>query len=336
MSVVRRSLVCVLLLVACSRRAREQEVKVQRDPIATSATDDSGVTAEPPVDFGSPGLVVISPKVPPFVFGMMDHAQAFGWSKDGRVFGLSQLSVGYGATACELYTRDGKLDEYFDDVDAAKAGTDPKKTKANEARIKALGLNVAAVPWRFARDVELTWTIVKGDAMATPPRPGVLRVGARVHGEPISWVIALSERSTGYHEEIHPEAIALSPDGEVLGVIAHAFGGEFSDRMLVELSPAARLASHAYNDAGYAHHAKGDYVASADFFRKAIAADGTHALSRYNLACAYARLGDPRAEKALREAISFGVGDEVKKRARDDADFAGVRATSWFVTLVGA
>ena len=332
----RSAFLIVTLAVACSRKTRVDETPVRRDPALASASvaKDAG-TPEIPVDFGSPGPVVIAPKVPPFDLGMMDHASDFGWSKDGTLFGYCQTDGGLGATHCGLWPRVGKP-ELFNDIDASRSDVDPKKSAAIGARLKALALSSAPVPWAFARDLELTWMVIEGDAAATPPRLGVLKVGARVKGEKPSYAVALSETSMPYFDRIHPEVIALSPDGKLLGVIAHAFAGEFSDSFEVALIPASKLAAQAYNDAGYDHHQKKEYAVSADYFRKVVAADPTHVLAPYNLACAYARLGDSRAEAALKEAIDRGLGADVKKRARDDDDFASVKSQGWFVALVGS
>ena len=333
---MRRSILLVVtLLLACSRKTRVDDSPVLREAAvpSASAAEDLGAP-EIPIDFGPPGRVVIAPKVPPFEIGMMDHAGVYGWSKDGAFFGYCQTDGGLGATHCGLWPRAGKP-ELFDDVNAAQNDFDAKKTADIDARLKVLALSSGPVSWAFARDVELTWIVIDGDAGATPPRLGELKVGARVKGEKPSYAVALSENAMPYFDRIHPEVIALSPDGQMLGVIAHAFAGEFSDRFEVALIPAAKLAAQAYNDAGFAHHQKKEYAVSADYFRKAVAADPTHVLAPYNLACAYARLGDPRVQAALKEAIDRGLGADVKKRARVDEDFASVRSEPWFVALVG-
>ena len=54
--------------------------------------------------------------------------------------------------------------------------------------------------------------------------------------------------------------------------------------------------------------------------------------ARYNLACAYARTGDPLAEAALELAITRG-GETVRARAAKDKDFDGVRGAPWFAKL---
>jgi hypothetical protein len=164
--------------------------------------------------------------------------------------------------------------------------------------------------------------------------PAVLKVGARVDGEAPSYPIALSEPgNNGSYFTIHPELVAISPDGLHLAVLAHAFAGEFSDSFLVAVHDTRQLARSAYNDAGLARHKKGEFRRAAELFEKAVAVDPGAHLPRYNLACAYARLGDPRVKQALEAAIAARA-EESKASARKDPDFDSVRGEQWFAALV--
>lgn len=326
-------IVAPLLVVAGCSRPEPGGTKVERvrpDPSTPAKSSAPPVkTTLDPVSFGAPGPVVTSPAVPPIVSGMMDHANASGWSADGEVFGYCQLSGGSGAEGCELTPRAGPV-EAFDDWDDKAQDVSPVLHATLVARKKALALSGSSGNWAFARDLELTW-----DA----PSGGTLRVGARVKGEAPSYAIVLVDkhRPDASMSMAHPEAIAVSPDGERLGVVAHTYMGEFSDWFLVETVPTARVAAMAYNDAGFAHHEKKDFAMAADLFAKATAADRTYALGAYNLACAYARLGDERARIALEEAIARAgsEGAATKKKALADEDFAAVKGAKWFVALVG-
>jgi tetratricopeptide (TPR) repeat protein len=215
--------------------------------------------------------------------------------------------------------------EKFSDWDEKRDEQDPKLEAAMKKRLAELDLRATSDTWAFARDVEIVWDT---------PNPATLRVGARIKGEPASFPIVLRNPSPYAADgSIHPEVIAVSPDGSTLGAMAHSFHGEFSDQFFVALMPVVRVAAHAYNDAGFAHHKKGEWKRAAELFAQAAAADPSFALASYNLACAYARLGDSRVERALRSAIERDP--DVKKRARVDEDLAPVRTAPWFSALVG-
>ena len=57
-------------------------------------------------------------------------------------------------------------------------------------------------------------------------------------------------------------------------------------------------------------------------------------LPAYELARAYARAGDERAQPALDAALEHG-GEAARQRALRDPDFDGVRAGPWFRRMVG-
>jgi hypothetical protein len=215
-----RRLLLALALIACRR---DDPPTAKADPM-----DARPVLRTP---------ATIAPAIPPLVTGMMDHADVFGWSADGSVFGVCQTDGGMGARHCQLVPRTG-APERIDDIDPKTHDLDPARTAALHARVDRLALAVRPAEWTFG-DLEITWTVVDGEAMAAPRR-GVLRVGGRARGRLPAYVIELTG-SSEFHSAIHPEAIAVSPDGKMLGVVAHAFGGEFSDEMVVSVIPVERV-----------------------------------------------------------------------------------------------
>ncbi len=198
------------------------------------------------IDFGPRGPLTLVPRVPPYEKGgMMDHAFAVGWSTSGETLGECHQGI---VVMCDFTGLDGKKE--FASVRPGEP-SQSQKEKALKARAAAMGLGKASGEWAFARDLEVTWQAIVGSQTTTPPVLGVLKVGARVRGEKNTvFVIALSEKSTGYHDRIHPEAIALSPDGKYLGVVAHAYSGEYGDAFPMAIVPVARLAAEAYAAAG--------------------------------------------------------------------------------------
>jgi hypothetical protein len=285
-------------------------------------------------NFGSAAPAVVVPGVPPFERGMMDHAETFGWSRDGSSLGYCFNNGGVEILWCELVTRDGQRERFDDGSITTKGSVDPARRAANTARLAKLGLAVPRSPsWAYG-DIEVTWAVTPGRQEPLPPIPGVLRVGGRVKGESPVFHVTLSDTSLGgYHDRIHPEMLSLSSDGEYLGVIAHAYAGEYSDSFPTALVPVGELAAHVYNDTGLVHHKRGDFARAAELFKRATFANPSFALGAYNLACADARVGSPETEAALVLAIARG-GDEVREKAVGDADFDGVRATRWFQRLV--
>jgi hypothetical protein len=261
---------------------------------------------------------------------MMDHAETFGWSRDGSNVGYCFNNGGVEILFCELVSREGQHERFDDGSTTTKGSVDPARRAANTARLAKIGLAVPPPPaWPYS-DIELTWAVTPGRQEPLPPVPGVLRVGGRIKGESPVFHVVLSDASLGgYHDRIHPEMVSLSSDGEYLGVIAHAYAGEYSDSFPTAVVPIGELAAHVYNDTGLAHHRRGDFARAAELFKRAAFANTGFALGAYNLACADARLGAPETEAALALAISRG-GDDVRKKAAADADFDGVRGTRWF------
>lgn len=258
----------------------------------------------------------------------MDHAAAVGWSADSKAFGYCQESGGLGGEHCKFGHLDGSPADTFDDEDLKTSETDPKKHAALEARLKAMGISQPKRDWAFARDLSIEW-----DDSA----PETLRIGAKVKGEPApSYSIVLRDPTPAAKDgSIHLELLALSPDGKTIGAIAHSFYGEYSDTFFTATLPTVRFAAMAYNDAGFAHHKKKDWAGAADLFAKATAADPSFALPAYNLACAYARLGDPKSRPALTIALArAGADPSIATHAKTDEDLASLRGESWFTALV--
>ncbi|HZS42149.1 MAG TPA: hypothetical protein VFF06_35210, partial [Polyangia bacterium] len=158
-----------------------------------------------------------------------------------------------------------------------------------------------------------------------------LDVGAKPRdGDTIAWALTVP----GDRESIsvHPDVLRFTADGRTLGVVAHGYGGEYSDYYDVGAVESARLAEQAYNLAGLRRLARDLAAAAAALFEKAAAADPSSEKAAYNLACALARLGSGETQAALARAIAVG-GAAVKQKAARDSDFAAVRAAPWFVAL---
>jgi hypothetical protein len=262
---------------------------------------------------------------------MMDHAERFGWTPDSKEFGYCWEDGGLGGLHCTFAPLAGKAEELID-FERGSGEIDPRKTAALQARIAKHAVTPAR--WLHARDLRIVWEATKPAADAAPQaafRPE-LRVGARVRGA-TSAALPIRIRGKEPYGTIHPEAIALSPDGKRLAVLSHAYWGEFSDTFELRLFAVEDLASQAYNAAGLELHERGEHARAAELFHRAAYANPTSKLPMYNLACALARLDDPGARKALELAIARG-GPEVRAKALRDPDFERVRRSPWFTELV--
>ncbi|MCC6622588.1 MAG: hypothetical protein IT385_15095 [Deltaproteobacteria bacterium] len=79
------------------------------------------------------------------------------------------------------------------------------------------------------------------------------------------------------------------------------------------------------NSQGLQRHAKGDWEGSLPFFREAVEIVSEYDLARYNLACAYSRVGD--LDNALNELTYVLVRDlpRFKRYAHEDQDLGNLR-----------
>lgn len=322
----------IAFIVACNQSPAAAPVAVSAPDAASELRADSGFVSDSaptpaPTPDAAVGVAVsvvapIVPPVPAFEMGMMDHARVFGFSDDGKTLGYCGVFGGKPIVRCGLSTSGNSVVEDHDDKTA--------QASAMVAKAKALGIgNKHDVRWSYA-ELEITWSATFGDPTLDVPKAGSLHVGLRKKGEPASYVLDIS--GAAYLSGWHPEFIGLSPDGATLGVIGHGFGGEYSDTFVIKTIAVNVAAGRAYNDAGYAHHKKGDWAAAATLFRRAIDVDSTHPRARYNLACALARQRDPKTQDALKDAIARDGA--VKARAAKDPDFDAVRTETWFEPLV--
>jgi hypothetical protein len=328
------------VLIALAAAAATAATSAPSAPKAAAPAASAEMMMKPmpkpvPADFlggllpATPGPVDVAPALPALKTpdGMMDHATIVGWSTDGSELGYCAPAGGVGGTTCVFRHTDGK-EERVTDFDEKTGEPSPARAKALADRVKAKGYGTGRVPWAFASDLAITWKVLKADERAT------LKVGARLKAAPAAVVYPISIECDDWMDwcDIHPEAIALSPDGRWLGVVSHAYAGEYSDTFHIRVIDVSVLAGRAYNLAGYLSHKKKAWAKSVPLFRKAAAADPAFGLAVYNLACALARTKDVAAGAALRRAIELG-GPVVRKRALKDADFETVRAEAWFGEL---
>lgn len=285
-----------------------------------------------------------------------DPAENAGFTRDGAELGYCMHGM---STRCELVDRAGHTRFLSSQKNDDRPGSDPAKERAITAFVKDSGLPALARRDCTLRPPPLagTWAypdivvnVMRIDSSFTKGRSGAddkllaqpqVLLGGAVDSEPPVHPI----RYSAPHRLMTPatlgeipfnvtelNALVLSPDGTELGIVVHANCMEWCDDFQIVRLPAARFASLVYNDTGFRALEKGRPERAVELFTRAAYADPSRELPAYNLACAYVRLNDGRAEAALELAIGRG-GDAVRLRASKDKDFDAVRSAPWFVKL---
>ncbi|MEZ4297607.1 MAG: hypothetical protein R3B70_21780 [Polyangiaceae bacterium] len=133
--------------------------------------------------------------------------------------------------------------------------------------------------WAFGRDIVLHVAEVKGtsNGVATPR----LRFGGSVQGRAAVFPIEIQRPPVdSVPSEIHfirPNAVALSPDGQDLGLVVHSAVGEYDSTYTLHRIPARTLAARIYAMTAVNARSEGDLAASRSFCALAVAADAAAA-----------------------------------------------------------
>ncbi|MGZ3474130.1 MAG: tetratricopeptide repeat protein [Polyangiales bacterium] len=298
------------------------------------------------VDFGPPGPLVIKGYPTPLQTGMRDYVTVVGWSKDGSsAIACGQLTPIGPAKGAELgdtcyFTKGGKTERASVEEGASGpfVGTalaeqlrqlkegGPTTLKRDDTANTLMPPAVTAT-WPFAKDLVLSVATLERKDSSTALRIGG-SVGSADPVYPVTMVVDGKIPEVVYSGEWN--AVMASPGGKELAFVGHFFCAEWCNEIVITRLSYGKLASLVFNDTGFRVHQKKDWAGSRDLFLKATWADPEAPLPPYNLACAYAQLGDAtNAEKALKLAIALG-GDTVKSRAKKDADFKSVLQAKWF------
>ena len=264
--------------------------------------------------------------------GIDDAFSYMGFSKDGAFFAYCGIfGGGEPVLSCTLQDRAGRKSSREGSGAHAFVRYNGLSEIRGTSRLSADDKPAPLVGTWSSPDITLDVLRLQGDAKTGH----FVRVGGGVAGESSVYPITLTTATPS--PELPPQfavmnGMAISPDGNEIGMVAHFLASANSDSFVVRRMTLGALASVIYNDTGFRHHQNGDFAGSAALFEKAVFADPDADLAAYNLACAWTRTGDTRAKEALAYAI---VRDpRVKTRAQKDADFARVRAEDWFTPLV--
>ncbi len=310
------------------------------EPTATPSS--VGLTT---VDFGASGPLAITGYPRALSTGMRDYATYMGYSKDGKSVvacgAMAPLSAKGDEKGNVCFVNQGGVTQ---NVGLDTSGESPFVGPALASALKTLkegyphdlvfspAAGTLAPPpvagnWRYARDIVLQ---VSGGG-------GALKFGGQYAKEEVVYPVSLSAKSSSPDMPFSGEwnGILQNPAGDELALLGHFFCMEWCNDVVITRLSYDRIASYVYNDTGFRHHKAKEYAASRDLFLKATWANPKAPLPPYNLACAYALLGDAtNAEKALRLAIAV-AGDKVKARAKKDTDFKSVLGAKWFNDLTG-
>ncbi|MGC4065295.1 MAG: hypothetical protein QM784_11740 [Polyangiaceae bacterium] len=272
--------------------------------------------------------------------GMNDPARWVGFTTDGAEYGYCAELGGRDpqVTRCETVLRDGttKLRTSEDARGYSASAMKALTAWRSASGLVALNLDVDRSKW-FGKPVNGQWafsdisiwvTLVPGDGEKTN---ALVKLGGAVGGEAPVYPVVLAKKPTvpgiTYHSSFINDA-PISTDGREIGAVGHFFCAEWCDEFVVYRNRTNAFAALVYNDTGFRHHKQGQYQRAAELFLAATWADPSAKHAPYNLACAWAKLGDPRAKDAL--AVALERDPTVKKRAPKDADFASVKDEEWF------
>lgn len=271
-----------------------------------------------------------------------DHPWAFGWTNDGGAF--TYCTIAGGAEECKscLFTR---VDGTTETLGAGRHCSARRMTKLPEKQLRQAladrGVVVRDGTWAHGGDLVVTTRKVMGAPDMHGDARGILKVGTERRDGAAGGDAYEEDACRTLKDgvmcffEAHADLIVPSPDGTRVGIVGHFYAGEWSDEYTAAILPAGRLAAASYNKQGLDALARQDFAAAATAFLAATHADTEAWKGPYNLACAYARANDPRAEPAFALAIARD-GEAVRKRAATDRDLDGVRALAWFTAAIAA
>jgi hypothetical protein len=269
----------------------------------------------------SGGDMTLNPSLPALA-STLTHASFMGWSEDGAEFGYcAPVDGSTTASRCEFASADTKKTRTLTD-DALPDKTKEIKAEAAKKRVSDL------VSFKVYADLRPVWKVEKSKKGPT------LKIGAQRLGNQAAYLYsvgvdlkaeALNDKTT----EAHPEVISLSPDGTRLGVLVHFTDGT-KNVYKVKVLSVDKLAGNAYNVAGLEYHKKELFGFAAPLFAKSYAADKEAKWPAFNMACAYARLGDEYAAKSALEKVAAQKNPDIFKKIATDPDLESLHNKAWF------
>lgn len=193
------------------------------------------------------------------------HASTIGWTADGSHFGFC-----------------GAFGEGMAEVRCFEAGVDGTIRSVDQISRKAHSRAPAernSPIWPYGGMLHLTWDVQPPAYLEHgPPHLAatfVLSGGAL--GESSTYVLdRLIPSPDNPDVEVHVDAIIPSPDGSSLGVVVHAYSGEWSDTYHLRTWSTDDLASRTFSRIGKAYQQRGEHDKSAAYFKLATQASEVH------------------------------------------------------------
>jgi hypothetical protein len=175
--------------------------------------------------------------------GMTDEPQTVGWSAVTGEFAVCVSSGGAVCDSCEFHHR-GRLARMSVGEDC---GNDRVTQPQFDARIAAGHFTITNGDWIHGAELVLVVAARQGEPDLDGIARGVVEIGVRRRaGEQVVWVERIESCFDGYcAPDVHIDAIAPSPDGRTIAVLAHTFAGEFTDTYPLRLLDADVLAAAA-------------------------------------------------------------------------------------------
>jgi hypothetical protein len=252
------------------------------------------------------------------------HASFVGWTEDSAEFGYcAPVDEKPSANRCE-FSSEKKTRSLTDYVGGAISAD---KTKEISAEADKKRVN-AVVLFNGIQDLKPAWKITSSNKWF------VFSIGAQRLGNQPAYLHSLTvdlkkEKLNAKLTTAHADAISLSPDGKLVGVLFHVTDGS-KHVYQTKVSSVNKIASNTYNVAGLEHHKQERFGFSAALFSVAYELDKTAKWPAFNLACAHARLGDEAKTMDALDIVIAQKNKDIIKKIATDPDLAGMRGEPWF------
>jgi hypothetical protein len=236
----------------------EQAASGESDPPGSEQTAAEAAGSELPelVEQLGPLEIVVGERLlepsafaPSREIGMTDEPQTLGWSKATGEFVVCVPSGGAVCNRCDFHRVGGERERLGVGEDC---GAERVTSGELDARLRSADVRIENGAWAYGAEVVLVIATRQGPPDSYGIPRGVIEIGARLRADDaaVGWIdrIEHCNRDT-CAPEVHVDAVAPSPDGRTIAVLAHTFAGEFTDTYPLRLLDAETVAAAAYGAA---------------------------------------------------------------------------------------